>query len=100
MTSYKLILPVTELTSNNLGDFFDERTIINDDLNMTGCFIYNLRDPEDDQDAVTKIYVDTKKYNINSANIYGNLTWSRLDNVPQFFPSKISMLNIDSDLNT
>ena len=63
------ILPREELTPANIADNFDERTVINDDLNMNGYFIYNLKNPEDDQDAVTKIYVDTKQYNINSANI-------------------------------
>ena len=43
---------------------------------------YNLKDPEDDQDATTKIYVDTKQYNINNANITGNLPWSRVSNLP------------------
>ena len=38
--------------------------MINDDLNMNGYFIYNLKDPEDDQDATTKIYVDTKQYTV------------------------------------
>ena len=63
------ILPRSVLTSAIVADNFDERTVINDDLNMNGYFIYNLKDPEDDQDAVTKIYVDLKQYNINSANI-------------------------------
>ena len=67
------ILPRSDLTPAVVADNFDERTVINDDLNMNGYFIYNLKDPEDDQDAVTKIYVDTKQYNINSANIMGNL---------------------------
>ena len=79
------ILPKEEITPTNIADNFDERTVINDDLNMNGYFIYNLKDPEDDQDAVTKIYVDTKKYNINSANITGNLPQSRI--------------TIDSDIN-
>ena len=72
------ILPREEITPANIADNFDERTVINDDLNMNGYFIYNLKNPEDDQDAVTKIYVDTKQYNINSANITGNLPWSRI----------------------
>ena len=76
------ILPRSDLTP---ADNFDERTVINDDLNMNGYFIYNLKDPEDDQDAVTKLYVDIKKYNINSANITGNLPQSRI--------------TIDSDIN-
>jgi len=29
---------------------------------MNSFFIYNLKDPEDDQDATTKFYVDTKVY--------------------------------------
>ena len=66
---------------------------------MNGNFIYNLKDPEDDQDAVTKIYVDIKQYNINSANITGNLPWSRISNLPTFFPSRISNITIDSDIN-
>ena len=64
------ILPRTDLTPAVVADNFDESTVIND-LNMNGYFIYNLKDPEDDQNAVTKIYVDTKQYNINSANITG-----------------------------
>ena len=79
------ILPREEITPTNIADNFDERTVINDDLILNGYFIYNLRDPEDDQDAVTKIYVDTKQYNINSANITGKL--------PQ------SQITIDSDIN-
>ena len=70
------ILPRSDLTPSVVADNFDERTVINDDLNMNGYFIYNLEDPEDDQDATTKIYIDTKQYNINSANITGNLPWS------------------------
>ena len=58
------ILPRADITPAVVA----ERTVINDDLNMNGYFIYNLKDPEDDQDAVTKIYIDTKQYNINSAN--------------------------------
>ena len=57
------ILPVANITTGTIADYFDERTVINDDLNMNNFFIYNLKDPEDDQDAVTKIYVDTKTYN-------------------------------------
>ena len=73
--------------------------MINDDLNMNGYFIYNLKNPEDDQDATTKIYVDTKQNIINSANIIGNLPWSRISNLPTFFPSRISSITIDSDIN-
>ena len=79
------ILPREEITPTNIADNFDERTVINDDLNMNGYFIYNLKDPEDDQDATTKIYIDTKQYNINSANITGKLPQSRI--------------TIDSDIN-
>ena len=79
------ILPREEITPANIADNFDERTVINDDLNMNGYFIYNLKNPEDDQDAVTKIYVDTKQYNINSANITCKLPQSRI--------------TIDSDIN-
>jgi len=79
------ILPREEITLANIADNFDERTVINDDLNMNGYFIYNLKDPEDDQDATTKIYVDTKQYNINSPNITGKLPQSRI--------------TIDSDIN-
>ena len=93
------ILPRSDLTPAVVADNFDERTVINDDLNMNGYFIYNLKDPEDDQDATTKIYVDTKQYNINSANITGNLPWSRISNLPTFFPSRISSITIDSDIN-
>ena len=79
------ILPRSDLTPAVVTDNFDERTVINDDLNMSGYFKNNLKDPEDDQDATTKIYVDTKQYNINSANITGNLPWSRISNLPTFF---------------
>src|SRR5690606_10071267 len=79
------ILPRQELTTTSIADNFDERTVINDDLNMKGFFICNPKDPEDDQDATTKLYVDTKQYNINSANITGNLPQSRI--------------TIDSDIN-
>ena len=99
MSTTKPIIPVESLTASNIADFFDERTIINDDLNMAGYFIYNFKDPEDDQDAVTKIYVDTKTYAINSGNITGNLPWSRIDNIPSFFPSKISLLTVDQGLD-
>jgi len=61
--------------------------------------IYNLKDPENDYDAVTKYYVETKIYNINSANIVGNLLWNRLVNIPAFFPSKINSLPIDSNID-
>ena len=60
---------------------------------------YIISDPEDDQDATTKIYVDTKQYNVNSANITGNLSWSRISNLPTLFPSRISNITIDSDIN-
>ena len=93
------ILPREEITPANIADNFDERTVINDGLNMNGYFIYNLKDPEDDQNAVTKIYVYTKQYNINSANITGNLPWSRISNLPTFFLSRISNITIDSDIN-
>ena len=93
------ILPRSDLTPAVVADNFDERIVINDDLNMNGYFIYNLKDPENDQDATTKIYVDTKQYNINSANITGNLPWSRISNLPTFFPSRISTTTIDSDIN-
>ena len=43
------ILPRSDLTPAVVADNFDERTVINDDLNMNGFFIYNLKDPEDDQ---------------------------------------------------
>ena len=49
------ILPRSDLTPAVAADNFDERTVINDDLNMNSFFIYNLKNPEDDQDAVTKI---------------------------------------------
>ena len=93
------ILPISNLNPNIIADHFDERSVINDDLNMNNFFIYNLKNPEDDQDAVNKIYVDTKTYNINSANILGNLPWSRINNIPTFFPSRISDITIDSDIN-
>ena len=100
MATYRSILPVTTgLTAGNLIDNFDERTIINDDLNMANYKIYNLKNPTDDQDAVTKYYVDLKQYNINSANITGNLPWSRLSNVPLYFPTKTSLITSDSNLD-
>ena len=100
MASYRAILPVTsELTASNLVDNFDERTIINDDLNMANYKIYNLKNPTDDQDAVTKYYVDIKQYNINSANITGNLPWSRLSNIPAYFPTKTSMITSNSNMH-
>ena len=34
------ILPREEITPANISDNFDERTVINDDLNMNGYFIY------------------------------------------------------------
>ena len=37
------ILPRADLTPTNVADNFDERTVINDDLNMNGYFIYNLK---------------------------------------------------------
>ena len=48
------ILPRSDLTPAVVADNFDERTVINDDLNMNGYFIYNLKDPDDDQDATTR----------------------------------------------
>ena len=100
MATYRAILPVTSgLTAINLVDNFDERTIINDDLNMAGYKIYNLKNPTDDQDAATKYYVDVKQYNINSANITGNFPWSRLSNVPSYFPTKTSMITSGSNLD-
>ena len=93
------ILPIAEVNPNTIADNFDERTVINDDLNMNNFFIYNLKNPEDYQDAATKYYVDTKEYNLNSVNILGNLPWSRISNIPTFFPSRISTTTIDSDLN-
>ena len=71
----------------------------NDDLNMAGYKIYNLKNPSDDQDAATKYYVDVKQYNINSANITGNLPWNRLSNIPAYFPTKTSMITSDSNLD-
>ena len=99
MSMNQPILPVSTVNTNTIADYFDERTVINDDLNMNNFLIYNLKDPEDDQDATTKIYVDTKQYNINSANIIGDLPWSRINNIPTFFPSRISNITIDSDIN-
>ena len=99
MASYKAILPITTgLTAGNLVDNFDERTIIND-LNFAGYKGYNLKNPTDDQDASTKYYVDVKQYNINSANITGNLPWSRLSNVPSYFTTKTSLITSDSNLD-
>jgi len=66
---------------------------------MAGYKIYNLKDPVDDYDAVTKYYVDTKVYNINSANIIGNLPWNRLINIPASFPYKTSSLLVDSNID-
>ncbi len=92
------ILPTAPSYEVNLADQFDERTVINDDLNMNHFFIYNLKNPKDDQDAVTKIYVDTKVYNINSGNIIGNLPWERVVK-PDYFPSRTSMLLVDSNID-
>ena len=78
---------------------FNERTIINDDLNMAGYKIYYLKNLTDDQDAATKYYVDGKQHGINSANIAGNLPYGRLYNIPSFFPSKSSMMTFDSNLD-
>ena len=59
MASYRAIIPVqTELTANHLAHNFNERTIINDDLNMAGYKIYYVKNPTDDQDVATKYYVD------------------------------------------
>ena len=100
MASYRSILPVTTgLITSNLVDNFDERSIINDDLNMANYKIYNLKNPSDDQDAVTKYYVDLKQYNINSANITENLPWNRLSNIPAYFPTKTSMITADSNFD-
>ena len=60
------ILPRSDLTPSVIADNFDERTEINDDLNMNGYVIYNLKDPENDQDATTKIYVRTKQYTVST----------------------------------
>jgi len=35
------ILPRSDLTPAVVADNFDERTVINDDLNMNGYFIYS-----------------------------------------------------------
>src|SRR5688572_24451954 len=99
MSITKPIIPIANLTSANIADLFDERTVVNDDLNLAGFLIYNLKDPEDDQHATTKIYVDTKQYNINSANIIGNLPWTRINNIPSSFSSKTSLLTVDSNLD-
>ncbi len=55
--SYRII---PTAPSYDITDYFDERTAINDDLNMNNFFVYNLKNPEDDQGAVNKIYVDMK----------------------------------------
>ena len=36
------ILPRSDLTPAVVADNFDERTVINDDLNMNGYFIYSI----------------------------------------------------------
>ena len=56
MPTIQPILPIPNLSPATIADYFDERTVINDDLNINHFFIYNLKDPEDDQDAVSKIY--------------------------------------------
>ena len=38
-------------------------------------------------------------FRINSANIIGNLPWSGLDNVSTFFPSIITDILINSEIN-
>jgi hypothetical protein len=94
------VIPRENITPNNIADNFDERTVINDDLNMNNFFIYNLKNPEEeDQDAATKFYVDTKQYNLSSGNIIGNLDWNRISNIPSYFPSRISTTLIDTDIN-
>ena len=40
------ILPRSDLTPSVVADNFNERTVIGDNLNMNGYFIYNLKDPE------------------------------------------------------
>lgn len=100
MATYRAILPVTTgLTASNLVDNFDKRTMINDDLNMVDYKTYNLKNPTDDQNAATKYYVDVKQYNINSANITGSLPFSGLSNVPSYFPTKTSLITVDSNLD-
>ena len=42
------ILPRSDLTPAVVANNFDERTVVNDDLNVNGYFIYNLKNPEDD----------------------------------------------------
>ena len=78
----KPIMPLNTFSSTNIADNFDESTVINSNLNMANLNIYNLKDPQNDQDASTKIYVDVslaaKTYGINSANITGTLPYSRL----------------------
>lgn len=51
----KPIIPVysSNITIDNLVEYFDERTIINDDLNMQGFCINNFKNPKDD-DVVNK----------------------------------------------
>ena len=66
---------------------------------MVSYKIYNLKNPSDNQDAATEYYVDVKQSNINSANITGNLPWSRLSNVPSYFPTKTSLITADSNLD-
>ena len=94
-----LNLTCTGLTASNLADNFAERTIINDDLNMAGYRIFNLQNSSNDQDTATQYYVNMKQYNINSASIAGNLPWNRLSNILTYFPSKISIITADLNLD-
>ena len=99
MTTTKPIFPENnKLTFDNLIDHFDETTIINNHLNMQTYRIYNLGGPEEEKDAVPKDYVDNvntqptnyvnnKTYSLTSANITGNLDYSRIDNKPTAFPT-------------
>ena len=38
ISNNKPILPVSEINTGTIADYFDERTVINDDLNMNHFF--------------------------------------------------------------
>jgi len=68
MSHLKPLIPIQIINPNTKADDFDERTIINDDLNMANYKIYNLKNPKDDYDAVTK-YLLIQKFIILTVQI-------------------------------
>ena len=95
----ELIIPVQQnIGINNINDYLDEATMIDDHLNMNNKRIYNIAEPIDDQDAVRKIDLETKTYSLQSANIIDNLDWSRINNKPETYASKNSTHIADGNL--